>query len=157
MKSALEHCAWADRKLFAFLATLPDEAWRAKAGPDEWHVAALTFHLIASADWYRYQLGGSLTFTEEPGSIAEVRDLGGAWEDINSFLCNEASRPDGVVTFTEDGQTFTELRSTVLTEVVVHSVEHRVQIAAALKVGGHAHLELEDYSAWAFRAEVPHS
>ena len=150
LKSALEQCAWADAKLFDFLSELTDDAWRAKAAEDEWHVAALTFHLIASADWYHYQLGGTLTFTSEPQSIAEVRALGPVWKAIDDFLIAEALKEDGEVTWVEDGQTFSALRSAVLTEAIIHSVEHRVHIAAALKTGGHPQLKLEDYSVWGF-------
>ncbi len=150
LKSALEQCAWADEKLFAFLSDLPDEAWRANAAEDEWHVAALTFHLIASADWYRYQLGGTLTFTSEPQSIAEVRALGPTWKALNEFLIAESHKADGQVTWTEDGETFSALRSAVLTQAIIHSVEHRVHIAAALKTGGHRELNLEDYSVWGY-------
>ena len=150
LKSALEQCAWADEKLFAFLSDLPDEAWRAKTSEDEWHVAALTFHLIASADWYCYQLGGALTFTSEPQSIAEVRALGPQWKTFNEFLIAESDKADGQVTWTEDGETFSALRSAVLTQAIIHSVEHRVHIAAALKTCGQPELNLEDFSVWAY-------
>lgn len=148
--------AWADTKLFAFLSELPDDAWRSRAFDGEWDVATLTFHLVASADWYVYQLGGTPTVTTEPQSIAEVRALGGTWRGINEFLLSQAAQDDELVSFTEDGEVFSELRSTVLIEAVRHSAEHRTQIAAALKAGGHAHLELEDYSTWAFREALPH-
>lgn len=151
LRTALEHVAWADDKLFEFLDTLPDDAWRARAAPDEWHVAALAFHLVASADWYRFQLGGQLALTSEPQSIAEVRALRSTWQAINRFLVAECDNDDEMLSYAEDGEAHHVLRSRVLTEVIVHSVEHRAQIAAALKAGGHTPLELEDYSAWAYR------
>jgi uncharacterized damage-inducible protein DinB len=148
----MDYTAWADAKLLSFLQELPDEAWRAKAHDDEWHVAGLVFHIVASADWYRYQLGGTLQFTEEPQSIAEVRALGDTWREINTFLCAQATLEDETVTFTEDGETFTEQRSSVLMQAAVHSVEHRTQIVAALKAGGHADIELADYAVWGYNA-----
>jgi uncharacterized damage-inducible protein DinB len=42
------------------------------------------------------------------------------------------------------------LRSTVLTEVILHAVEHRAQIAAALKAGGFPSPELQDFSVWPY-------
>ncbi|MBU6214103.1 MAG: maleylpyruvate isomerase N-terminal domain-containing protein, partial [Actinomycetales bacterium] len=151
LQEALEHMAWADRKLFAFLSELPDQAWHSRAHAQDWPVSGLVFHLVASADWYRYQLGGVLEVTSQPQSIADVRQLSREWQQINEFLVAEAAKEDGLVSFTEDGSIFSELRSTVLMEAFRHSTEHRTQIAAALKAGGHAHMELEDYSAWAFR------
>lgn len=156
LQSALAYTSWADEKLFTFLMTLPDDAWRARATDEEWHIAALTFHLVASADWYRYQLGGPLTFTAEPQSIAEVRSLGETWREINNFLLLEAGKEDELITYTEDGRTFSERRSTVLLQAVTHSVEHRVHIATTLKASGFASLELEDYAVWAFESETAH-
>lgn len=150
MKAALEQVAWADDRFFAFVEGLPVEAWRSKAAPDEWDVTGLMFHLVASADWFGYQLGGPLRFTRDPDSIDEVRALRPVWQEIDAFLVAQADRDDGAVTYEEDGRTHAVLRSTVLTEVIIHAVEHRAQAAAALKAGGHPSPELQDLSVWPF-------
>lgn len=150
LRNALEQMAWADDAFFSFLQELPDDAWRAKAGPDEWHVAALTFHLVASTDWYRFQLGGPIQFSEEPTSIAEVRGLQETWREINRFLIAQADLDDEVVHWEEDGQHFSSTRATVLTQVLIHAVEHRAHIAWALKVNGFPSPDLEDFTAWAY-------
>jgi uncharacterized damage-inducible protein DinB len=50
IKNAVEQMVWADNKLFDCLKGLPREAREAQSAPDDWNVARLTFHLIASAD-----------------------------------------------------------------------------------------------------------
>lgn len=144
--------AWADDKLFAFLESLPNEAWSAKATEDDWDVVHLAFHLVASADWYRYELGGQLQFTEEPSSIAEVKALRATWREINEFLVAQSELDDGLVSWTEECQTDSALRSSVLTQAILHSVEHRTQIIAALKAAGVSAPDLEDFSVWAYPA-----
>lgn len=150
LRPALEQVAWADDRFFAFLETLPDAAWRAKAAPDEWDVAGLTFHLVASADWFGYQLGGPLRFTRDPSSLDEVKALRPVWRDVDAYLVAQADEEDSTVTFEEDGQVHEVRRSTVLTEVILHAVEHRAQVAAALKAGGFPSPELQDFSVWPF-------
>lgn len=152
MRSSLEYVAWADKKMFNFLNQLPDEVWRAKAREGEWHIAALVFHMVASADWYRYQLGGKLVITEEPESIAEVRALLPTWSEILEFLIVESDKEEELLTYEDEGETRQVLRSGVLTQVFAHSVEHRTQIAWTLKVNSLAEMNLEDYSYWGYRS-----
>lgn len=150
LQVAMQHTAWADEKLFRCLSALPEDAWRAKAQDDEWHVAALVFHLVASADWYRYQLGGALIFDSEPQSIAEVRALGDTWRELNADLVAECAKDEELMTFIDEDETKTAYRSIILTQAIVHSVEHRAQIAAALKANGFELPDLQDFSVWPF-------
>ena len=142
--------AWADIKLLEFLQHLPSEALKAKAAPDEWDVAHLIFHMIASADWYAFELGRTLHFTQDPDSLDGVLELGGIWREFNKYLLAECDKEDEVVTYFENGKEFKVMRSTVLAQDPIHSVEHRTQITLALKINGFPTLELEDYSQWGF-------
>lgn len=150
MRAALEQVAWADDRFFGFLEGLPEEAWHAKATEDEWDVARLTFHLVASADWFAFELGQPIRFTEEPRSLDEVRTLRLVWRELDAFFVGQSGLEDGLLTYEEDGRAFEVLRSTVLTEVILHAVEHRAQIAAALKAGGFPSPELQDFSVWPY-------
>jgi uncharacterized damage-inducible protein DinB len=150
LEVALKQMAWADEKLFAFLLTQPDEVWRAKFADDEWPVYSYVFHLVASADWYAFELGRKLTFSKEPESIAEVRGLGNIWKETNAYLVEQASLNDEMVKFEENGQEHEVLRSTVLSQAVIHAVEHRIHIATALKISGFVFPELEDFSVWGY-------
>jgi len=150
IEKSLKQMAWADEKLFNTMLELPDEAWRSKAAEGEWPAYSNLFHLIASADWYAYELGQPQRFTQEPESIDEIRGLGETWKEINAFLISEGARDDGEVTYSEHGKDFTVMRSTVLSQAIIHAVEHRIHIAIALQQGGFAFPDLEDFSVWGY-------
>ncbi len=150
LDKSLKQMAWADAKLFAVMQELPDEAWQTKVADGEWPVASNLFHLIASADWYAFELGQKIHFTGEPDSIEEIRGLGDRWRETNEFLISEGVREDGPVAYIENGKEFTVQRSTVLSQAVIHSVEHRIHIALALKRGGFDFPDLEDFSVWGY-------
>jgi uncharacterized damage-inducible protein DinB len=152
LEKSLKQMAWADKKLFDILLSLPDEAWRAKISEGEWDVAHYAFHLIASADWYAFELGQKLRFTKEPDSIDEIRSLGETWKEINAFFIKESQKDDEMVSFMEDGKEFKVLRSTVLSQALIHSVEHRIHIASPLQAGGFLFPDLADFSLWAYEA-----
>ena len=150
LEKLLKQMAWADAKLFDALSGLPDEAWRSKVAEGEWNVAANTFHLVASADWYCYQLGQKIEFTKEPESIAEIRSLGETWKSKNAFLISESGKADEPLSYVDGEKTRTALRSTILAQAIIHSVEHRIHIALALKAGGFEFPDLEDFSVWGY-------
>ena len=150
IEKSLNQMAWADEKLFNHLLAMPDDAWRAKVADGEWPVYSNLFHLIASADWYAFELGAPIHFTKEPESIEEIRGLGQTWRGINSFLIAEGLKEDETLTYEEKGQEFEVLRSTVLSQAIIHSVEHRIQIAIALKHKGFEFPDLEDFSTWGY-------
>jgi len=152
IKNAIEQMAWADIKLFNCLKELPIEAWKSKPSADDWNVGALTFHLIASADWYAFTLGRNLHFSKEPESIEEIFTLGELWKEFNNFLIQECDKEDEPLSYVEDGKTHTLLRSTALVQAVIHSSEHRAQIALALKINGFNLPALQDFSVWAYLA-----
>lgn len=150
LKLAIEHMAWADDRFVALLETLPDEAWRAKLGADDWHVAALAFHLVASADWYCYMLGQPLHFTSEPESIAEVRSHLPRLKEFNDYLLAQADLDDAVVTYEDDGETRSSRRSIVLMQALIHAVEHRTQAIAALTLRGFEAPTMDAFSTWPY-------
>jgi uncharacterized damage-inducible protein DinB len=150
LEKSLRQMAWADQKLFEHLLGLPDEAWRAKVVEGEWPVYSYLFHLVASADWYAFELGAKLHFTKEPESIDEVRTLGPIWRELDNFLIEECFKDDEELTYVEDGKEFRALRSTVLSQAVIHAVEHRIHIATALNLAGYELPNLEDFSVWGY-------
>jgi uncharacterized damage-inducible protein DinB len=150
VEKSLRQMAWADEKLFTYLLTLPDQAWRSRFLESEWPVHAYVFHLIASADWYAFTLGAELNFTKESDSIDEIRDLGQTWKSINTFLINESTKGDERLSYQEKGKSHEILRSTALCQAIIHSVEHRAHIAMALKVQGYEMPDLQDFTFWGY-------
>ena len=150
LKLALEHMAWADDRFYAHLETIPTEAWSAKLSDNDWNVAHLAFHLVASADWYCYMLGQPLRFTKEPETLAEVQCLRPVLNDFNAFLLDQADLEDGEVTYEDEGKTHTSRRAIVLTQALIHAVEHRTQAIAALTIADFDTPTMDAYSTWPY-------
>jgi len=152
----LRHLAWADDWLFARLAEYPPDAMLARFAPEAWSVARLAIHIVGGAEWYRYCLTATpwtdlVPPSTEPKALQEyVVSLRPHLADLDATLLDQAALPDGSVAFVdEDGQR-SALRSTILTQAVLHSIEHRAQIAAALEASGFDLLPLDDIDLWAF-------
>jgi len=57
MHRALRHMSWANQKVYASFATLPDEALDAYITNPEWTARHLLQHIVSGSDWYVYCLG----------------------------------------------------------------------------------------------------
>jgi uncharacterized damage-inducible protein DinB len=154
---AIKYMAWADDKLFHFLRTIPAEAWKAKVNDDDWPVFGLAFHLIATVDWFCFELGYEPVIHDEPSSVEELLALGTVWRDLNAILIQESLKDDELLSYEEDGNSYSVNRSSVLFEAFHHSVEHRVQIATALKSNGYSSPNLDEYSERAYREALLNS
>jgi uncharacterized damage-inducible protein DinB len=153
---ALRQLAWADAWLFDRLAEYPPEAMLARFAPEGWSVARLAIHIVDGAEWYRYCLAGvpwsDLTppSTEPEPLQTFVCSLAPHLVSVDAELLELAGLPDAAMTFTDEEGERTALRSTILTQAFLHSVEHRAQIGAALQASGFAPLPLDDVDLWAF-------
>ncbi len=150
IKVAVEQMAWANNRFFAFLETIPDEAWWAKIADGEWDIAHYAFHLVASSDWYCYMLGQPLRYTSEPRSLAEVKALRPVINEFDAFLIAQASLDDETLTYIDDNEPRSMRRSMVLTQALIHAVEHRTQAVAALKLCGFYSPDLDSFSMWPY-------
>lgn len=148
---ALRHCAWADAKLFDALATLPEAALDARYAPTAWSVRQLAVHIVEGAEWYAYCLRGRpWTDMQAPRDHADLRMLAERLAALNALLLEEGDLPDDRVTFDDEDGPRTVMRSTLLAQACLHSIEHRTQIACALEVSGIGGVVLDDYDLWAF-------
>jgi uncharacterized damage-inducible protein DinB len=151
MTTALRHLRWADERLFAQLAKLPDAALDATYGPADWTVSHLAQHIVGGAEWYRYCLTGvrwsDLVLPRTHADLDELRLHLGAIDDV---LIAEASMPDEEVRFDDEDGPRSALRSMLLAQACYHSTEHRTQIACALELNGIPGITLDDFDLWAF-------
>lgn len=148
---SLRHLAWADARLFADLEALPPEALEARYAPDAWTVGHLAMHIVGGAEWYSYCLAGSpWTDLEVPAGAQDLRALAEHLVTLNALLLDQAARPDEYVEFMDEDGPRRALRSTILAQACLHSIEHRAQIACALDVTGHGGVTLDSYDLWAF-------
>lgn len=153
IERGLRHLAWADDRFFAHLATLPDDAFAATYAPDAWPVGRLATHVVGAAEWYRYCLTGE-PWTDLPpmvnGEVAQT--LRTALLDLDATLLAQAAVDDERLTFADENGETSALRSSLLSQAILHSVEHRAQIACALLVNGFDAPVLDDLDFWAYEA-----
>lgn len=149
----LRHMAWANDRFLAGLASIPDAALTVSYAPDAWPVARLATHIVGAAEWYRYCLTGAMwTDIAEPVTGAQVEPLRAYLGELDAVLLEQAALPEAELSFVDEDGPRTALRSTLLTQAIVHAGEHRAQIACALAAHGFAGPSLDDIDLWAFEA-----
>ena len=149
----LRHMAWANDRFYEQLAALPPQALTARYAPDAWSVGRLAAHIPNGADWYRFCLTGTawtdLTDLAEAGDIEGLRVF---LVQADADLLAEAVKDDALLTFMDEDGERSALRSTLLTQAIVHAAEHRAHIATALEVAGVGRIDLDELDLWAFEA-----
>lgn len=154
----LRHLAWANDRFYAQLQELPAEALGAKYAPDAWSVGRLAAHIVMGTDWFRYCLTGrpwtDLTDLAVAGDIAALRTF---LAQADADLLAEADKADALLTFEDEDGPRQALRSTLLTQAIVHAAEHRAHIATALEVSGAGRIDLDALDLWAFEVYDPAS
>lgn len=153
IERGLRHLAWADDRFFVHLATLPAEAFAVSYAPDAWSVGRLATHIVGAAEWYRYCLTGEHWTDLRPAANSDdARVLHHHLMDLDATLIAQAAGDDARVTFADEGGETSAMRSSLLAQAILHSVEHRAQIACALLVNGFDAPVLDDLDLWAYEA-----
>lgn len=147
----LRHMAWANDRFYAQLAVLPSDALQARYAPDAWSVGRLAVHIINGAEWYRYCLTG-VEWTDLSPLVGDVPAMRSYLAELDALLLAEADKPEGHVTFEDEDGPARALRSTLLTQAVIHAAEHRAHMATALEVAGAGRIDLDALDLWAFEA-----
>jgi uncharacterized damage-inducible protein DinB len=143
--------AWANARMFDDLIALPSQALEARYASTASTVGQLALHIVGGQEWYCYCLAGR-PWTEllVPATAEELRALKATVAELDAVLLEEAGKPDALMTFQdEDGQR-SALRSTLLSQAVLHPIEHRAQLAVALELNGYSGLVLDSYDLWVF-------
>lgn len=154
LSRGLRYVAWADDKMFRALAQLPPQCLDACPAPSSLPVAGLARHIVSGAEWYRYCLiGQDGTEPEVPATREDWESLRQHLAALNALLLEQVALPDERVTYLDDDSPRQVWRSTLLTQAILHSVEHRAQIAIALEAAGVMGFQLDDYDLWAFEAQ----
>jgi len=145
--------AWSNQRVFSAVQTLPTEALDAYIVNPEWTAKVILQHIVNGADWYVYCL------TESPWSniilpktISEIDVLKAQLADFDAKIASQADLADAVLTINEEGRTRTALRSTIISEAIYHSAEHRTQLVDALESKGFTPISLDNLDLWAFES-----
>ncbi|MHB0928055.1 MAG: DinB family protein [Candidatus Nanopelagicales bacterium] len=155
MRMNLRHMAWANQKLYAAVAELPDAALSSYIVDPEWTVGRILGHLGESGHWYLYclKLAPWKPFVM-PGSMADVRGVARELAEIDAQLLSQATLGGAMITQDLGDGDHTYPRSMILAQAVHHASEHRAQLVGALEFKGYSLLKLDDLDLWCFYAEV---
>ena len=144
---------WANQRVFAACATLPDDALDAYIINPEWKAGRILQHIVGGATWYVYCLGIA-DWEDIPAlsSTADLRDLAAMLERFDILIASAAHLPDELLEFQDENGAKRVLRSTILAQAIHHATEHRAQLMDALESRGHNAINLDDIDFWAFEA-----
>ena len=150
LELSLRHLAWSNQKFFALFKDMPDEVFGLRAAEGEWPVGKILTHFAGSGEWYSYCLSGAQWTVLKPvttGSIAlEYLPI---MAKIDAHLLQNLSLPDDKLEIEGEDGIIHATRSLILSQAVMHSAEHKGQIAAIMKQHGF-HIDLDALDVWSF-------
>jgi len=154
LELSLRHLAWSNQKFFALFKDLPDEVFGLRAAEGEWPVGKILTHFAGSGEWYSYCLSGAQWTDLKPitsGSIAlEYLPI---MAKLDAHLLENLSLPDDRLEIEGEDGIIHATRSLILSQAVMHSAEHKGQIAAIMKQHGH-HIDLDGLDVWSFVSQT---
>jgi uncharacterized damage-inducible protein DinB len=156
LQRALEHMAWANQEIYKLIAELPDEALDAYTADPEFTVREILRHIASSAGSYASRLEGKENeILELPKNMAELHEIAKVLATNDARLLKLLGLEDQSITYRrEDGQTVTWMRSTIITQAVHHSIEHRAQAVSALEARGYKKVDLDDFDVWGYELSL---
>ena len=154
LELSLKHLAWSNQKFFSYFGEMPDEVFGLKAAEDEWPVGKILTHFAGSGEWYSYCLSGAQWSDLKPvtsGAIAtEYLPI---MAKLDGHLLENLSLPDDVLDVDSEEGIIHPTRSLILSQAVMHSAEHKGQIAAIMKQHGY-HIDLDALDVWSYVSEM---
>ena len=154
LELSLKHLAWSNQKFFSLFTDSPDEVFALKAADGEWPVGQILTHFAGSGEWYSYCLSGAQWTDLKPitsGAIA--REYLPIMAKLDAHLLENLSLPDEVLDVESEEGIIHPTRSLILSQAVMHSAEHKGQIAAIMKQHGH-HIDLDALDIWSYVSEM---
>ena len=154
LELSLRHLAWSNQKFFTLFKDMPDGVFGLKAAEGEWPVGQILTHFAGSGEWYSYCLSGAQWSDLKPitaGSIAlEYLPI---MAKLDAHLLENLSLPDDKLEIEGENGIIHATRSLILSQAVMHSAEHKGQIAAIMKQHGH-HIDLDGLDVWTFVSQT---
>ena len=154
LELSLRHLAWSNQKFFALFKDMPDEVFGLRATEGEWPVGQILTHFAGSGEWYRYCLNGAMWTDLKPitsGAIAN--EYLPIMASLDASLLESVSLPDDKLEIEGENGIIHATRSLILSQAVMHSAEHKGQIAAIMKQHGH-HIDLDALDVWSFVSQT---
>ncbi len=142
---------WANRGLLEFLAAQPPDTLDATAGGVYGTIRDTFEHLLTSEMGYRHRLAGLPRYEPddrpERPELVDLQQLQEASAAALDDLVEALPEPDTMLP-TSTGQ---RAAATVLTQLIMHGVEHRAQVGTILGANG---IEPPDLDSWAHGIRV---
>ena len=154
LETSLKHLAWSNQKFFSYFGDMPDEVFGLRAAAGEWSVGKILTHFAGSGEWYSYCMSGAQWTDLKPitsGSIA--REYLPLMAKLDGHLLENVSLPDDVLDVESEEGIIHPTRSLILSQAVMHSAEHKGQVAGILKQHGN-HLDLDALDVWNFISQT---
>jgi uncharacterized damage-inducible protein DinB len=154
LELSLRHLAWSNQKFFGYFGSQPDEVFGLRAAEGEWPVGKILTHVAGSGEWYSYCLSGTQWTDLKPitsGSIA-LKYLP-IMAKLDAHLLENLALPDDKLEIEGEDGIIHATRSLILSQAVMHSAEHKGQIAAIMKQHGH-HIDLDSLDVWSYVSQT---
>jgi len=154
LELSLKHLAWSNQKFFSYFGEMPDEVFGLRAAEGEWPVGQILTHFAGSGEWYSYCLSGAQWSDLKPitsGAIAlEYLPI---MATLDAHLLENLSLPDDKLEIEGEDGIIHASRSLILSQAIMHSAEHKGQIAAIMKQHGR-HIDLDALDVWSFVSQT---
>jgi uncharacterized damage-inducible protein DinB len=153
----LKHMGWANQEIYKAVQKLDSKVLDYYIVDPEWTVKRILIHTVSAAHSYEQRLAGNklvkleLKNADSPEVIDELLDhLKRIDTDSLKYVESEDKDIHYVLS---DGGERTSKASTILSQMVFHSAEHRAQIVAALDKHNIRDINLDEYSVWGYTAK----
>ena len=157
LELSLKHLAWSNQKFFSYFGDMPDEVFGYKAADAEWPVGKILTHFAGSGEWYSYCLSGAQWTDLKPITSSSIaNEYLPIMAKLDAHLLENLSMPDDKLEIEGEDGIIHATRSLILSQAVMHSAEHKGQIAAIMKQHGH-HIDLDSLDVWSYVSQTKKS
>ena len=149
----LKHMAWANQGIYKAVQKLDDEVLDYYIIDPEWHIRRILIHTVYAAHAYEQRLAGvepKPIELKNPDSSEVIEELLEHLERIDTAALKYVDMEDRDIHYKIDGEPRTTKASTLLSQMVFHSAEHRAQVVAALDDKGVRDINLDSFAVFGF-------
>jgi uncharacterized damage-inducible protein DinB len=131
-----KHMSWANHSVFTALSELPEEALSYSAWDQEWKVGKIANHVVVSQPRLLARLMKEAAPAERdfPMTSEGMKALAAQSLENDAKFLDWIDQPEEMLTFVRYGKTVSFQNTTIVAQIVNHSIEHRAQIADILAI-----------------------
>ena len=142
--------AWSNQIFFENISKLPEDIYTHQVSESEWQVGKVLTHFVGAAEWYRYCLTGEQwTKLHRVKSHDELLEYKKYLGELDQLIVAEGQKEDRSLEIKDESGTFQAKASTILSQVISHTAEHKGQISTILASKGIS-FSLDDLDVWSY-------